>query len=161
MHKERLLALAEYLEGVDPQRFNLASWASPTDPDKQLEQFIVRDEHDRVIGYQRATCGFTACAVGHAVAVPMLREAGLGLRFQRMPLYGQSTFAIPTLTVPTDIEGETQVFEDWEAVEELFDIDITDAHYLFSPDSYDYSQLRNPKVVAERIRATVAEYAFA
>ena len=160
MHKERLLALAEYLEGVDPQRFNLASWASPKDEDQMLEEFVIRDEHDRVIGYQRATCGFTACAVGHAVAVPMLREAGLGLRFQRMWNRDYSgTFATPTLTV--EAEGETQVFEDWEAVEELFDIDITDAHYLFSPDSYDYSQLRNPKVVAERIREIVAEYAFA
>jgi hypothetical protein len=53
MNKERLKRLANYLDTVKPEEFNLKDWK----------------------------CGTVACAVGHACSIPEFSAAGLKLEF--------------------------------------------------------------------------------
>lgn len=59
MNTERLLKLAEKLDTVPEDRFDLSSWAD--------DRFMPGD------------CGTTACAVGWACTIPEFNEAGLRL----------------------------------------------------------------------------------
>jgi hypothetical protein len=58
MNSERLLKLAEYLDNVSPETFNMKTWAT---------------------AYE---CGTTACAMGHACDIPEFKELGLKLNWQ-------------------------------------------------------------------------------
>lgn len=53
LYIDRLLRLADHLEAVPPERFNLGEWESE--------------------------CGTVACAIGHACRIPEFQAAGLAL----------------------------------------------------------------------------------
>lgn len=61
MNTERLLVLADYLEKLPEERFNISYW-------------------------QMVACGSIACALGHACYIPAFQEAGLKL-WQGVPRY--------------------------------------------------------------------------
>ncbi len=64
MFKKRLRTLANYLESVPKERFDLHSW----------------------------DCGTTACAVGYACKIPEFEQAGLGLGSSGQPTYNGRCF---------------------------------------------------------------------
>lgn len=72
MNKERLLKLAEFLDAVPKEQFNLGQWTS-----------------DGSVG----SCGTTACACGWATTIPEFREAGLRLEKQS-DYFGESFHAL-------------------------------------------------------------------
>lgn len=57
--KKRLLQLADFLETLGPERFDLQWWAYN--------------------GFSPNKCGTTACAVGWATTIPAFKKAGLKL----------------------------------------------------------------------------------
>lgn len=65
MNKERLLKLADYLETVPPEKFDMGTWITGEEiPGKSDEGNLLE-------------CGSAGCALGWATMVPEFREAGL------------------------------------------------------------------------------------
>lgn len=121
MNVDRLHALAKFLRQVPakkPGSFSLDSWGSMYgqeggDPAPLSDGTLMTK--DVIL----ATCGMTACAIGWAGSVPLLREAGLELVLQdgeAFPRYNGR--------------------QHWDAVMDFFGIDRYLAHHLFLPDNY-------------------------
>lgn len=70
IHAERLLRLAEFLETVPKERFDLSSWVG-----------------EDWGGKQDLSCGTTACAMGWAATMPEFRELGLKIASQGRRVY--------------------------------------------------------------------------
>jgi hypothetical protein len=127
MNKIRLLILANFLDTVPLNKFNLDSWRDGRVED-WYEGFTGVTDQDLA----DVSCGTTGCAIGHACAIPEFIEKGLV--WGDCPVY----------------EGYTA----WDAVCEFFEISPLMARTLFSEDLYSHGS-RGPKDVAERIRARV------
>lgn len=78
-------------------------------------------------------CGYTACAVGHAMLDVRFNALGL-IQMNGIPLY----------------EGESN----WQAVEKFFEIDGLTAQAMFSDDHYDHSGV-TPLEVAKRVQELI------
>lgn len=78
-------------------------------------------------------CGTTACAVGCAMLDPWFKRRGLGGGTHSRPTY--------------------RTWEGWSAVTGFFGISQDAALFLFAQSSYARKDRKNPKVVAQRIRA--------
>ena len=171
MHKDRLLLLADYLDGsgkfagrgVNPDKFDLGSWMveseyyvrarksaflmAPEKAERILstrrigEPYYVNKEQDFV---QPLECQTVGCAVGWAGALPEFNELGLGLMVDgRHTLY------------PKYVDQDGLEYSGDEAVEKFFDISFMSVDYLFYPCSYTDADRDNPKAVANRIREFV------
>lgn len=140
-----LLALAKFLDKEVPEsNFNLESWVGTDTYDPVTDRYDDQKEEQNIKILAKnprahATCGTTACAFGWAPSVPELKKAGL-----KLARYGNSL-------VP-EYKGE----EGFAAAEELFGIPNTVAQHLFNPDYYEPDDLKNPHVVAGRIRAFIS-----
>jgi hypothetical protein len=77
-HAKRLLKLADFLDALPRESFNLATWFRETD------------------------CGTVACAAGWACTIPAFKRAGLRIAKSESPHHAPQV--IPTLT---DAAGET------------------------------------------------------
>lgn len=102
---------------VDHIAFDLGEWLAPEDEPEE--------------GH---TCGYSACAVGHAVLDKRFVDDGLHL----------GDFGAPTYSTTMG----------WGAVREYFDIKIKDAWFLFDSTEYDGGE-PTPAEVADRIRAFI------
>lgn len=136
-----LLALADYLAKVNNQ-FDLDSWIAKQDEDGD-EVELTAAELKKLKGNPKwkalKECGTTGCAMGHAPSVPLLAKAGL-------KLFSDGVSLMP----------EYKGSHGFDAGQELFGITYDVARYFFHPDYYDEDQLKEPKVVAERIYEFVA-----
>lgn len=119
MNIERLTILADHLDTVPAERFDLGVWHRVTD------------------------CGTTACAVGHACAIPEFKAAGLQL-VDSLTAWG-FTAKRPFY------KGE----EALSAVMSFFDMDQCLAAFLLHEEFYPPQQ-RGAQDVAARIREVVA-----
>lgn len=131
MRADRLLKLADFLEIVREDAFNLSDWK-------------VRDAA-KPEGGKPGDCGFIGCAVGWAVHQKMFR----GLRFGR-----------PIIESPNDIyyKPSPKAYKNhgWAAVTAVFDIDRYEADHLF--DKYEYRDDERTSVnIAKRIRKFVKD----
>jgi hypothetical protein len=111
----RLLVLADFLEQLPPDRFNLAVWVS------SIWQ-----------GREDLGCGAKACAMGWAATIPEFRALGLRLVRPVSPSTGKPLAAIPELAID---EGADPL-RGFEAAAALFGLSRTAADYLFDPDAY-------------------------
>lgn len=138
MNSKRLLRLADHLEGLPAKNFNLGTWAHHDDSG-EWEDFAELDDHGRILGWKQATCGYSACAIGHSASVREFRNVGFGMVIDP----GHNT-AIPKFG---SLRG-------WSAVREFFNLDQYEANNLFS--CIAYREPVTPGDVAARIREVVA-----
>lgn len=139
MDTGRLLRLAKHLDGLPAKNFDLDNWACVTNLTKSWEDYAEVGDNGELLGWKRATCGYTACAVGHAASIREFRNSGFHIILDgasAVPRYG------PCLG--------------WGAVRAFFDLDTGDADYLFSGDKYHAEA--TPRDVASRIREVVARF---
>lgn len=100
-----------------------------------IEAFDLDDWTNAIGQYcdsDRPDCGYSACAVGHAMFDHRFNALGL-VNHKGAPSY----------------QGET----DWDAVEKFFDISGSTAWKLFSPNSYDEDV--TPKDVAAQVQKLI------
>jgi hypothetical protein len=130
MEQAKLLRLADFLDDLLPEQFNLHSWVTKGNP---LEH----------------RCGAICCAVGWACL--LFKDEGLTLR-DKGPSWRASARFVPILAGQPD--GD--VAWAWENVEQFFNITEEQAGHLFAEDSYPDGAATHPKEVATRIRNFVA-----
>ncbi len=134
MNTERLLRLADYLDTVPAERFDMGWWGSRGP----------WPERSRL-------CGTVACAFGHACLIPEFQAAGLS------PGWSAAGNLFPTLAGFTGEPGDT-----FAIAAAFFGLDLRDSFHLFEPDEYvddreqPASSIR-PAEVAARIRELVAK----
>lgn len=127
----RLGILADFLDTVPPEKFDLKDWYISGDVDF---------EH----GPSPYNCGTTACAIGWATAIPEFQAAGFAIYLDN-PLF-----------IDHGLLNEAQ-FTGWDAVERFFGLTYTEAQVLFSASYYNLADIRDPVAVAERLREFVAQ----
>jgi hypothetical protein len=125
MNKIRLLILANFLDNVPLNKFNLESWRDGWSKGWYKGYTGVTDQD-----LTDVSCGTTGCAIGHACAIPEFIQEGLV--WKGCPVYGH--------------------YEAWEAVHNFFEISPSMARTLFSDALYSQGG-QGPKDVAKRIRA--------
>ena len=103
-----LQALSEHLRTVAPDLFDLSYWR----------------------------CGTTACAVGHAVDVPLIAAQG---------------FTLLKVGYYVNLRPTLGCLKDWEAVQALFGLTFQDCSYLFSHSEYPHEDMTTATEVADRI----------
>lgn len=135
---DRLIRLAEFLEGLPDQLFDYATFTN------------VRGKHPLEALKQGGGCGTTACAAGWTPSVfPDLLEFvphnEYGDRNQLIPRFKGSTSnaAWDTMARP---------FDTWDTMARLFDISTHDAKHLFHPDVAGLGWKATAKQVADHIR---------
>lgn len=104
MHKENLTKLADFLETVPCEKFNMNNWSRGWPEDGIQEAFPV-------LGTR---CGFAGCAMGWAVT---------GRLFENLRWSGE----VPVVT------DESGYYRGFDAAMQLFEIDGDAAEKLFGP----------------------------
>lgn len=139
MNKERLLKLADFLETVPDEHFDIGSWRNGQ----------VKDEPGAVTDTALVShaCGTTGCAVGWACAMPEFQAQGLGFDLNKG--YFSNTSGTPTFFCAET--GET--LRAWHAVRQFFDLKFWEDYHLFSGTRYEGQA--TAKDVAVRIREFV------
>lgn len=131
-----MVELLKEMEVAIPE-FEVTGFASEDCDDESVEvtrvikAFNLDDWTDALGEYSEMevpSCGYSACAVGHAMFDTRFNALGLGT-INGCPLY----------------HGK----QDWEAVEAFFDVSGDVAHLLFSPDYYDDA---TPGDIAKRVQ---------
>ncbi len=142
MRKDLLLELADFLEKLDPSRFDIRTWRKPT---KDTVGFV-SDE-------QLLTDSNTvACPIGWAATLPSWKEAGFYMGKLDItkddlshPLSTPYTMAIIKWNGNPDIDS-------YDAIQEGLDLPSGMAEVLFEQDNYADEGYTPSFVVAERIR---------
>ena len=108
----------------------------PQEVTSLIEAFSLDDWTD--VGGARPSCGYSACAVGHAM---------LDVRFNALGLYHMD--GVPGYNGTTN----------WEAVRTFFDISEETAELLFAPSTYDtaYDEVEGIEDVSTATPADVLE----
>lgn len=130
---EALLRVADILDTVKPERFNLSQWVEDR---AEPQGLFIRAL--RKIGLIDPVCGTSACAIGYAASNKWFRGRG----FRLMSTDGRGFYPF--------YKGYTG----FSAVAIFFNIDHDSAWHLFHPESYQSS---TPKDVADRIRRFVSD----
>lgn len=133
--KNRLLKLANFLESIPPQQFNLSVIVEAEVLDKVPSKKTIKQK----------TCGTAGCAIGYCPVVFR------GVKYKENDdVYDVTDIAVQ-FPVPDCSDG---VDENFSGAEQFFGISGKQAEYLFMPDAYHPSK-RGPKSVAARIKAFV------
>jgi hypothetical protein len=133
MNTDRLLKLADFLDKLPPERFDIYDWVGSD----------FRGDVD-------LSCGTTACAIGWATTIPEFRQLGLSLNIQAN-CYSHRIIATPVLDL-----GGGITLHGFDAAGHLFDITREDAYYLFDTGQVDsLPRDATPADVANRIREFV------
>lgn len=150
MHTQRLSALADFLDTVPAENFNIDTWASTKGSRYMRESaveklFTETAEHWDARELRVETnvdgaleCGTAACAVGWAAINPEFRAQGFTLKREPGASHLQPSYG-----------GRSG----WSAVDAFFELSGKDADILFSGSSYIGTVL--PSHVAARIRYAV------
>ena len=143
MNKKRLLKLADLLEADASNRrgikFNLSTVITPSEKLPANAKAIP------------VSCGTQACAMGLAAISGAFKRQGLSYRMEHNEEYG--------IQIDTTMFGNDMDYDD--AAMELFEITYEEAHFLFTPSSYEGDDIpiigaRGERYVAKRIRDFVA-----
>lgn len=133
MNVERLTKLAEFLEGVPPEHFDMRIWGTD------------------------AECGTSGCAIGWACQVPEFKDAGLALVQTARP----SRMFAPAIIGVTDISDP--YFSASDVIEDFFGLDsdtqqefVEKTFYYTGADDEDVNYFApTPHQVAEVIRKMI------
>ena len=142
MRTDLLLELADFLEKLDPNRFDIRTWRRPS-----------KDSVGFVSDKQLLTdCNTVACAIGWAVTLPKWKAAGfymgtLDITNEHLssPLSRPYTMAIVKWRDNPQVES-------YEAINEGLDLPIGMAEALFDHNNYADEEFTDAQTVAERIR---------
>lgn len=133
MEKDKLLKLADFLDTVPTELFNL-QWVQDNWPRANDKEDFLKKWYDKDV-----ECGATACAIGW-LPVVLPEDA----------YYEEKCSNAVRLH---NFYSESMSYDDKAMA--VFDITRAEADYLFNPGCYDDKDMRNPKVVANRIRRVV------
>lgn len=147
MRTDRLTKLADLLDGLPSDHFNMEYWG--------------RGETTASDTLDMNACGTVACAFGWACSIPEFKEAGLSLEIYSKGFRLNSylpTFVTQSMSVPM---GKV-TYQGYTAAEKFFEISPDETAWLFAPDRYcpededeaewDAAAVK-PAEVADRIRA--------
>lgn len=148
MHAKRLLKLADKLETVPPNEFDLGFWFMPDNRNKK-------------------DCGATACAFGWACSIPSFKRAGLtrdvkahegnGVVFSPTSQAELRDCRLEVNATGCQYMSASDKCKDFCAASLFFGISSKDVDYLFTDDEYDRGNKTTPKQVAKRIRKFVRQ----
>ena len=140
MKKRRLLKLADFLDTVPRNKFDIGRWFSPVG-----EGAVFPVGEIPVVG----ACNTTACAAGWATTIPTFKRAGLHLEpSERYGVDGETGLVV---MIPAYGDLRTQL-----ALEAFFGLPGRLAEFIFMPIGYR-NGYATPKEVAKKIRRVVAE----
>lgn len=163
MNKERLLLLADYLEGkkkfkgraVPANKFDLEHYMEPysafsnkkfdVPKGAKKKKFETVKEVDGTKLVKPIDCQTAGCAIGWACSIPEFNEQGL---FLEELDGGQYHF-------PILIQNDKIISCRHNASEIFFEIDSLEFICLFQPSSYPNGARNRPDLVAKRIRKFV------
>lgn len=123
IHNRRLLKLADYLEKLNPKKFDL---------------YKIRERHKR-------TCKTTACAIGSTIeAFPNHKFKSIINEFDSKYTVNDCEIEILEIVFPNGLT-------DFEGARVFFGLSHLESDYLFMPDYYPQSH-RSAKYVSNRIK---------
>jgi hypothetical protein len=168
MNKERLLALADYLDGVKRSKFNLLSWYRlyDIDLDKSIDKNNVAevkmtkeekkyaDEGDKFFVVKEGFCKTTACALGHAAFNEDFNAQGLRVKFSAFEHCGKIEPGDAWVEYQPKKNGK--VYVDFEAGQRFFGLSQLHASVLFGPGGSIQRQLAD---VVDSDKITPKKYA--
>lgn len=129
-HKKRLLKLADFLENLPRENFDLDTWWSPAQSHVNNFTKFKKNPH---------FCGTTACAAGWACTIPSFKRAGL---------------TVKTTSIAGQFEPAFKKYRAFSALEDFFGIDDYQARQLFESGYYMFPH-DGPRNVSNRIRKLV------
>ena len=127
--KNRLNALADFLDTLPPKKFDFSKFASGTDLKNTTE------------------CKTVGCALGWACTMPRFRKAGLSL-FKRSNSWDHIYVALKS--------GDS-IKLDFDAGAELFGVGIDESMILFHPESVEF--INGKKLISPGYQATSKQVA--
>lgn len=131
-HKARWLKLADLLDTVDPEHFDMEE--------------LAKGNFDRP--KKEWSCGTAACALGYATTIPSFRKAGLRLRVTSF-----SNRRAYWLEIGDDDDDDEARSIAREFFGDYYDGSNVDTEWLFHP----HDDHQTPKQVATNIRKFVAD----
>ncbi|EPF69346.1 hypothetical protein [Acinetobacter indicus] len=142
MRKDLLLELADFLQKLDPSRFDIRTWRRP---DRKSVGFVSDEQ-------LHSDCNTVACAVGWAATLPGWKKAGfyvgqLEVRAEDL----SSAFSQPHTMSMIRWKGNPET-DSYEAVRQGLDLYPRMAEVLFDYNNYADEEFTDPETVAERIR---------
>lgn len=130
MNKERLLRLADHLDKVKPEKFDITHWVTnEINPDLVLKS----TKEDRELSIE-GFCGTVACVLGHAAFIPEFRKAGLTVYNEALdPSVGFCGTIVynPDQVRINRIDDLEEFPTDGLAGEAFFELTSNQAYYLF------------------------------
>lgn len=125
MNKERLLALADYMETVKKSQYSQNTWIDGLKPGKFEEEKVVGLYERRQIVPKEGFCGTSACVLGHAAFAPGLKDAGLFLSAMKGSNHELFAFEVNV----RDAAGT--ILDGFETGAHVFDIPVEHAAVMF------------------------------
>lgn len=142
MRKDLLLELSEFLEKLDPDRFDIRTWRRPS---KKTVGFV----SDEAL---LTDCNTVACAIGWATTLTSWKDAGfyidaLEITQEQLshPMSKPYTMAI------VKWKGNSAI-DSYDAIHAGLNLPVRMAEVLFDYNNYADEELTDPETVAERIR---------
>ena len=142
MRKDLLLELADFLEKLDQQRFDIRTWRRPN---KKSVGFV---SDEQLLN----DCNTVACAIGWATTLPSWKSSGfymgtLDITEENLnnPLSRPYSMAI------VKWKGNPEI-DSYDAIQEGLNLPIGMAEVLFDGNNYADEEYTDSFTVAERIR---------
>lgn len=142
MRKDLLIELADFLEKLDPNRFDIRTWRRPT----KSSAGFVSDEQ------LLADCNTVACAIGWAVTLPTWKDAGFYIdTLDITKEHLSSPLSRPYTMAIVKWQGNPNI-DSYDALQVGLNLPIGMAEVLFDYPNYADEEYTDAKTVAERIR---------
>lgn len=142
MRKDLLLELANFLENLDPNRFDIRTWRRPS---KNSVGFVSDEE-------LLTDCNTVACAIGWAATLQNWKNAGFYVdTLEITQEYLSHSLSKPYTMAIIKWSGNTKV-DSYQAIQEGLDLPDRMAEVLFDYHNYADEEFTDPETVAERIR---------
>lgn len=146
MNKIALLELADFLENLDPQRFDITTWRRP----ERKKVGYVSDES------LLKDSNTIACPVGWGCLLDSWKAVGLYIgKFEVKQEYLPNPLSTPHVMSMVKLKSNPEL-DSYEAVEQGLDLYPRMAEVLFAGDNYADEEYTGPVNVAERIRELCA-----
>lgn len=140
MNKERLLALAGYMERVKPANYDQDSWANGINSDNA--EFVADDRLKRpgqCVIVNEGACGSTMCVLGHAPNA--LPNAGLFLFANEGSIVTDEKGQKRAISVSIGVHSDRGFLSDFEAAAYALGIPSEDASIMFGSSSDNDTRL--------------------
>lgn len=142
MRKDLLLELSEFLEKLDPDRFDIRTWRRPS---KKAVGFVSDDE-------LLTDCNTVACAIGWATTLTSWKDAGFYMDTLEITQEQLShSMSKPYTMAIVKWKGNSAI-DSYEAIQAGLNLPVRMAEVLFDYNNYADEELTGPETVAERIR---------